>query len=274
MNQTSTIFKYRDWTNPDHVDILKHKRIYLPSPEKLNDPFDCRITVNLDMLDDEMKIKQYVSNYVITNLRRFQASKFPIEKFIPAMENDLKNHLTEYAKRFTDLYKQKGNLHFGIFCASTIWDNIQMWTYYSQNHTGFCIGFDLNRLLDFIPKFRSAKVMYSKEYPKIDPLITYNPNNISGDFIENCFKSSHSKAIGWKYEKEYRIFSNIFPEKYNNKKRLIQLDSKCFKSLYVGLDFPSKELPIITNLANKLNVPIYKICLIPNKFKLGKTRII
>ena len=273
MIKISTIYKYRDWTNPYHVDILKNKRIYLPSPKELNDPFDCRIPMSLDMLDSDTKIKKYVDNYVIKSWNHLKEKRINVNKLMIAMEDELKHHLPEYIKKYNEIYEKKGNLHFGVFCASMIWDSIQMWTYYSNSHSGFCIGFDPQKLWEFIPNFRSMKVIYRKDYPKIDPLITYNADNPSKEFIENTFKSSHTKAIGWKYEKEYRIFSNVFPSIFTNENRLIPIDNKCFKSVLVGLNFPEKDLPIIIDLANKLSIPIHKISLIPNKFKLTYTLI-
>lgn len=273
MNQTPTIYKYREWTNPLHVDILRYKKIYLPSPKELNDPFDCRISLSLDLLDSDAKIKKYVDSYVIKGWNYLQKKKVDINRFIPRMENELKYSKSAYSDKYNKLYEQKGNIHFGIFCGSTIWDSIQMWTYYSKNHSGFCIGFDPEKLLKYIPSHTATKIKYQKDYPKIDPLVTYDADNPSIEFIENCFKSSHTKAIGWKHEKEYRIFTNRFPKGFTKENRLIQIDNKCFNSLFVGLNFPENDLPTIIDFANELKIPIYKIIQIPNKFKLGKTRI-
>jgi hypothetical protein len=273
MIQVSTIYKYREWTNPLHVDILKQKRIYLPSPYELNDPFDCRIPISLELLDNDIKIKKYVDNYVIQNFNSLQKRKVDIKKFITLMEVELKDHKADYIKKYNDIFKEKGNLHFGVFCGSRIWDNIQMWTYYSKNHSGFCIGFDQQKLWKFIPNFRAMKVMYRKNFPEIDPFIAYEADVESKEFIYNCFQRSHTKAIGWKYEKEYRIFSIIFPAVFTKENRLIQINDQCFKSLFVGLNFPDKDLPLIIDLANELKIPLFKISLIPNKFKLGRIQI-
>jgi hypothetical protein len=259
--QTFTIYKYRDWTNPLHVEMLKSNKIYLPSPEELNDPFDCRIPIDLELLDTDTKILSYFSKYINVNLNS------------TAIVNEFKSNKSQYIKTYKEIYKKKGDLHFGIFCASMIWDSIQMWTYYSDNHSGFCIGFDPEKLLKYIPGYRAMKVIYQRDYPKIQPLITYDSSKPSKEFIENCFKSSHTKAIGWKYEKEYRIFSNKFPIGYTKEERLIQIDDQCIKSLFVGLNFPEIDLPIIVDFANELRIPVYKIRQIHDKFRLGKTKI-
>jgi hypothetical protein len=267
------IYKYREWTNPMHLDILKSKRIYLPSPKELNDPFDCRIPISLYLLDNDAKIEKYVENYIIKSLRQLQEKKLDIDKLILTMKYELKYHKTEYIKKYNEIYQRKGDLLFGIFCGSLIWDSIQMWAYYSKNHSGFCIGFDPEKLWKYFPSARAMKVIYRKDYPKINPLVTYDADNPSLDFIDNCFKSSHSKAIGWRYEKEYRIFSTKFPDGFTKENRLIQIDNRCFSCLFVGLNFPEKDLPVIVGFADELKIPLYKITQMPDKFRLGKTRI-
>lgn len=273
MTLISTIYKYRQWTNPLHVDILKSRKIYLPSPRELNDPFDCRIPLTPEILDDDTKIKKYVDNYVVNIWTDLQAKGIDIPKFMESMENELKYNKEVYVGEYNRIYEQKGNLHFGIFCGSTIWDSIQMWTYYSENHSGFCIGFDPQKLCQYIPNFRSMKVIYRTNFPKIDPFISYDSENPSQEFIDNCFKRSHVKAIGWKYEKEYRIFSNIFPRVFTKQDRLIKIDNHCFKNLFVGINYPDKDLPIIKEFSKELQIPLYKIIQLKNRFKFGKIRI-
>ena len=44
------IYKYRDWKDEYHKNILLKNQIYLASPKDLNDPFDCRINANFTLL--------------------------------------------------------------------------------------------------------------------------------------------------------------------------------------------------------------------------------
>ena len=53
------IYKYRDWTNSYNKQIT-HREIYLASPKDLNDPFDCRVTPNFDLLDNDEKINEFI----------------------------------------------------------------------------------------------------------------------------------------------------------------------------------------------------------------------
>jgi hypothetical protein len=46
------VYKYRDWNNPFHKNILLHNEIYLASPKDFNDPFDCRIPMNFQNMSE------------------------------------------------------------------------------------------------------------------------------------------------------------------------------------------------------------------------------
>jgi hypothetical protein len=37
------IYKYRNWSDKHHKNVLKKNELYMSSPEEFNDPFDCRI---------------------------------------------------------------------------------------------------------------------------------------------------------------------------------------------------------------------------------------
>jgi len=270
----STIYKYRDWTNPFHQEILKSKIIYLPSPKDLNDPFDCRPPISLEMLDSDEKIKAYVENYIKDSPSINQNRNVDVKTIKTKMFDFIKYRKSDYIKEYNKAYIEKGNQHFGIFCASTIWNSIQMWSYYSNYHTGFCIGLITEELIKFIPGFRSMKTIYRKEYPKVNPLAPYEKESPSQEFIDSCFERSHIKASGWKHEKEYRIFSNIFPMQFYDESRQIKINRDSFRSLFIGLQFPEKDLSTMIDYAKDLKVPLFKAVQVPYKFKLSKVRII
>ena len=55
-----TVYKYRDWKNEYHRKILLHQEIYIPSPSKFNDPFDCRPVFSNDIVkNNEIIEKQH-----------------------------------------------------------------------------------------------------------------------------------------------------------------------------------------------------------------------
>jgi hypothetical protein len=256
------IFKYRDWKNKYHKRILTHREIYLSPPSEFNDPFDCRIPESFSMLDSDEKLDRYFNEFAIRNLR---AQRIDIPRYIALLKKDLKENTAIYQENLNQRYLKDGDLFFGIFCATKIWDNILMWAHYSSNHSGFCVGLNRKYLYDnHLSNANAASVIYTKKFPLIDPF---------DDFIQKMFKKSHSKARNWKYEKEYRFYINSSPSVLTIDDRRIKITKECFNSIMIGLAFPKEQIPILKHLADKLEVPIYQIYTADQAFRLKRKRI-
>jgi len=259
-----TIYKFRDWKDKFHKSIITKRDIYFPSPKEFNDPFDCRIPESFYMLNTEEKIEKYVNDFIIRNLNKLKAKNIDIPQYVNLLKKDLKENPSIYQKKLNEIYLKEGNLYFGVFCTSKIWNNILMWTHYSANHTGFCVGFNRKQLVNFLYDCNVASVIYTKEFPQIDPF---------DDFIQKMFQKSHSKANNWKYEKEYRFFLNSYPNKLSMHKRIRILPKECYRCIIIGLSFPKDQINIIKRLSDALNVPLYQVIIDNQTFKLKRKRI-
>ena len=98
-------------------------------------------------------------------------------------------------ERFKATYDRKMRSEIGIYCVSTIADDILMWSHYANSHYGICLEFDCN-----VPSFRNAlEVSYAVERPCLN-LYTDSQNPALD-------KSMLTKAAHWSYEKEWRLIS-------------------------------------------------------------------
>ena len=61
------IYKYRDWSKEFHRRMITDRELYLASPKDFNDPFDCRITQNFELLKSDKDISEYVKKLGVTN---------------------------------------------------------------------------------------------------------------------------------------------------------------------------------------------------------------
>ncbi|MHA1877864.1 MAG: DUF2971 domain-containing protein [Promethearchaeota archaeon] len=263
------IYKFRDWKKKYHRKILTRREIYIPSPKEFNDPFDCRIPESFFMLNTDDKIEKYITGFVNRNLEYFQDKKIDIPNYVAFLKKDLKENTSIYQGKLNQIYLREGDLHFGIFSAAKIWDNILMWAHYSANHSGFCIGFNREKLYDSLPSTTAASttaasVMYMKKFPLIDPF---------DDFVQKMFQKSHTKAINWKYEKEYRFFVNSYPDELSLEKRRITIAKDCFSCIMIGLNFPTDQISVIKRLSDKLEVPLYQIYIADRAFKIKRKKI-
>ena len=107
----------------------------------------------------------------------------------------------------------------GVYCLTTLKDNILMWAHYSNNHKGFCLEFDHKG--EFFG--RAHPITYSKVMPKFNILnMTVGETYKQTEFFVNALLT---KAEDWKYEDEWRIVYtpkeggpgiHTFPEKRLN----------------------------------------------------------
>jgi len=161
------IYKYLN--QDDTFRTLSNSTIFLQTPNKFNDPYDC-----------------YEG---LVNFERF------IEKLISSMNISKPKGNSVLAKRLVDeQFRDK----IGISCFSKKFNNLLMWSHYADKHKGACIGFDLD--VGSINSIKGSRVKGAVNYDR-----KYEPADFAGDeetWIRNWLLT---KAKDWKYEKEVRL---------------------------------------------------------------------
>ena len=221
----STIYKYRTWTNPYHLRILSDKEIFMASPRSFNDPLDCKIPVRVDLLTDKEIFEKYLyqSKKDHKDWNRSQHRTFAQEWTRKSPMKDpefVKKWQTDYFEDFFD--------HFGVISLTANPNNDSMWESYSDNHQGFCVGFNTIRLFQHLGG--GGDVNYYDELPIIypTPKYTYEQQHILLVF---------SKLRKWDYEEEYRAHK-FYPYVPTDNQRRIQLPSACYEKLIFGKNMP------------------------------------
>lgn len=256
------IYKYRDWTNSYHKRILTHREIYLASPRDLNDPFDCRITANFDLLDTDDKIKAFIKVLGDRNRDRLAAKGQKPEDFEEELFDRFKNNRQEEQKNWDKETYGLQDKRYGVFSLSGRWNSILMWGHYSASHSGFCVGFHEKRMADSGQFGRGGLIRYGPNFPQIHPSEDYT--------AERGFIETFSKAEDWSYEQEYRLFKFL---KSSKDSRLVTVDRSIFAELVLGLNFPEGDMPEIFDISDELKIPVYKIVKVPWKFELDRVKI-
>jgi hypothetical protein len=187
-----TVYKYRDWENPDHRKILTETSIWVPDSYDFNDPFDCNIPISYDLIcTDEGLAEQYIRKLIdlLPDVPIHEKENLVQVRLQEGKHKDLK-FMTDYKNEiFHDLKKRKG-----IFSVTPINDNILMWSHYANSHKGLCIGFDSAKLFKFLGG--GGGINYTNKYPIISPMEEEEKRYIL-QFL--------TKSIHWAYEAEYRL---------------------------------------------------------------------
>lgn len=248
------LFKYLDVNGAKAM--LNNSNLQFTNATKLNDPFDC----HPELID---------------------FSKIPPERAKKwGRENTILLDAHPYRRNQEEAW---------ICCLSKIRDSILMWTFYAKNHTGVCIGLDIEKVKPHINYMLGTMVFNDCRDVKYRDIIK-KPNfyiNTEDFFTYQLM----TKAKEWEYEQEVRMF--IFepvpwimaltrkPEKnevidWKEVRAYPQIDAECFVAIYLGVNIGKKDKEEIIKTGQKLNpnISIYQMNVNPNAFKLDFCEII
>ncbi len=262
MEEYPTIYKFRTWSNLFHQKALTHNQLFYASPADINDPFDFKINIDYSLLDSGAKREKYVTQLVSETLETI------IRKGIsPAQKKEeLLYRLLFDRDRMQDEFNQTANLwtnnRFGVISFSLRWDSILLWSHYAENHKGFCIGYNKQKLTNSNLFDTAGPVNYIDSYPRLDPL------NI--DKENEAFTKTYSKASDWEYEKEFRLtklWPNIDP---SIKERTIEVQNDYAEEIILGMNISQEHEKAIREIAKQKGIKVYKIGSKRNSFLLEK----
>lgn len=176
MLKPTILFKYREF-NQASLELLLNRQLWFASPASLNDPFEGEPSFT-GVLDAVWE------NYPFPEEERAQYKEI--------IEKQLKNT--------------------GICSFSRTRKNQLMWSHYTDEHKGFCIGFKEEILRSDGSNIYSLDVTYQDDFPFKEIIErfkyfekypgTNNVNSIAGDIFYSVLGTKYSS---WRYEKERRL---------------------------------------------------------------------
>lgn len=211
-----TIYKYRDWKNEFHRNVILKQEMFVPSPEDFNDPFDCKIPVAYDMLlEDKELARTFLRRMADKNYIHLQESEK--NDWVEQNLSSTKDNPIEIISKMND--KSINDLQgiVGVLSLTAVPDNVLMWAHYANNHQGFCVGFDSPLL--FKEFGVGSEIIYSENYPRLSPLT---------DTLDMMREMLYTKADYWDYEIEYRI------TKMNFANKIIKMPIQTIKEVIIG----------------------------------------
>ncbi len=208
---------------PDLENAIHRQRHYMASLSQQNDPFEARPSFIASKLKD---VRGYLRRFeaVFGKDRSFTgtniAAEFQLHGVAAKDYRGLVGHTLEAAKYVTR------EIHAGfprvreatkIKCFSEEWANLLMWSHYGNGHRGICLCYSVDETQMQASHIGPVQVDYATERPKISTVEMmeyigharlkhenekfFNTNRTQKTF-EHLFLT---KAIDWKYEKEWRI---------------------------------------------------------------------
>src|SRR5438876_1180032 len=179
-NPPPILHRYRKPTKHTLEELRDHK-IYAAMPDDLNDPFEHRGPISIDLPAFR---KQFVEEFAPSRgICREQAEQ----------EFDASAHLFG-PKLFAGVDQLRKDS--GVICLTAVPNSIRMWSYYADAHKGICIGYDTT----VFPFMMAMQVTYRNPEGSLDvaAVLRDDPSQLA-DHI------SLRKAAEWEFEREYRI---------------------------------------------------------------------
>ena len=200
----SKLYKYRGCSNEYHIKMIEENQIFFSSAALLNDPFDSTIPLRFDKLSNHDWEKLYFEKSKQNHPQLNRAQRKNLSKEVVAKAQYKKDVMISEYKKFQ---LEKNRTDFGIFSLSEEKDNIIMWSHYSESHKGFCVGFNVKKLYEYLIKIclssRGEEVfdIFKVEYEEFYPILI--PSKLSS--MEFVIKPLITKSDKWIYENEFRI---------------------------------------------------------------------
>lgn len=284
------LYKYRIY-NINTLRLLTASEVYYAAPEQLNDPLDCKPTIENDTDRLELE-KLYYKMLKEAHDKKLEAAHNAYNKIFNI--DDIKlpetNHSKEYARKkiyehrysatqygkYDDNYE--GELYYkenlinviqnilyeeigkkGVLSLSEKWNCPLMWSHYADEHRGLCIEYDMTD-----HDCRNIKAVDYK-HPrsiKVSDIIAWKKHSIEAENnILNTF--FYSKARQWHYEKEWRDINKS------------GVNSAPFKisAIYFGFRCDESIKTCIVKLFTGKPIKFYEIFIPNNSFAL-KRRIV
>lgn len=228
--------KYRA-INKYLLEGLVNSTIYCASPNKLNDPFDCRVNITdavshaiLKLPDDKKKILVKVVSLV---------------GYIDRLQADTSN--------------------VAVFSGSTVVDDPLLWAHYADEHRGLCLAYDFpESFLDNPDEILGVAPVEYGDNPLTEWIIQNAPikKDDMSDFTLGVVKKVLSiKSLNWAYEKEVRII--------REQEGVFEIEKDHLKQICFGLNAPESDIKLIQRLVKDAGYSVNYCRIIRSKSDFG-----
>ncbi|RCW82520.1 DUF2971 family protein [Halanaerobium sp. DL-01] len=253
-NYPKVLYKYKSFDKNNYTyDMLENGNLYFASAKSFNDPFDSALPYNFEGINSkkgEIWVKKLI-NKEFSNLGE--------DKRIKISEGTQKRIGTpEHIKKMKKDIIEKQYDKFGIHSLSANNKNILMWSHYTNNHKGLCIGINTNKLIDkFLEKANKGilldllKVEYKNKMPDIN---FFDSMLDKKSETKDLYDLISIKSKDWSYENEYRL---VLWDKVNFK---MNFGTEIISEIVLGCKADKSDVNKTKNICDNYNheVKLYK----------------
>lgn len=174
----------------------------------------------------------------------------------------LKKQLGDTLEKVGEAYINVLNFHKeskGIYSLSKTYNNELLWAHYGDSHKGFCIEYDTEKLKKSYIGYETYE--FDVEYESTPREITFEDAlSVNRNTLAEIKKIFGRKPLSWKYEKEYRIITNL--------SKSHPYDFDALIGIYFGLRMEDEQKEKIRKTLSGRGISFYQMILKENSYQL------
>ncbi|GAA0537431.1 hypothetical protein GCM10009098_01090 [Rheinheimera aquimaris] len=235
-------------------ETIRCGKLWASSPSMFNDLYDCRIKIINDEVNFKIEAIKESFDFLYSNSDSSYVSHIARAALKEVLRIDERKNVGSTLRNlfsFLDLIEDLIVNNNSVVCFfSSLITNPLMWAHYGDNHTGFCVEYEVVENSNDL-----FKVNYTTELPafSLEELI-FCPNQIVRRVLT-------TKQFEWAYENEFRL---IEPLKSGKGKIIDMPEFLIPKKVILGAKFQRgdhEKIPYwhANNMAKSLNVTLSKM---------------
>lgn len=231
-----------------NIENVKNSLLWLSHPSRFNDPFDSAESMVHGRPSD---VRSDIFYDAFLNFDDTQ-----MMDFVQHLVAEERSAINPNSVSPRDVYfrKQLASTN-GVTCFSEHPRHLLMWSHYADSHRGFCLEYST----DYQPFDEHLfQVCYEARMPTVTP-----SERDFGDIFE-LRQFLLTKAREWRYEKEWRVVSNL-------SNAAIEHPPDALKRILVGAKASNRTLNALRRSIVGRPVGIVKLKLSDNKFQLEES---
>lgn len=153
---------------------------------------------------------------------------------------------------------------YRICSLSGNWTSNLMWSHYTNNHEGFCVGYEIRSLKNTTTEL-TFPVRYRNEVLDLDDSFFDDNNEMTGMSLLDALTL---KSKDWEYEDEWRIIVTC-----NNGDNLQKIYLPCLKEIIIGMKVSDVNKQRLIEIAEKHSIDCYQMVREKGSYEFDRRRI-
>jgi len=251
--------------------LISNGELYFPTAAELNDPFEGSPHFRAPEGSPQEVFERYSGPLRQTYAPELGWNEAQVREAEESLRERIRTgELAAIADTMEAKWRPRLRTEYPMQCFGATRENIQMWSYYAEGHTGVCVHFDAT----IAPTGAALRVNYSNDYPILPlPLADFPP-----DLVVRL--ALGTKARAWEHEQEYRLinFPNAEPRRGRvlddvlswRSEQLAILPAQHLVGVTVGASMPDEQIESILRLCHDrgARIPVYRAAPHRNQFAL------